>query len=203
LLLMAALSACAGTAGRPANGGPPAIDPGPIRPPSALGFDFQWRQRVTASWPTGSRSFDAVLQRRNGELLLLGLSPIGQPGFILRLRETGAIEVENRTGHELPFRPEYILADVERVFFPWLPAVPAAFSGERKGRYEQLEIAETYDQGRLLSRRFVRVDAPQSGAIRITYQPLAAGADASPRVSVDNAWFRYRLVIETLEQSRL
>jgi len=203
ILAIGALCACATAATRPADDAPK-LDPGPIRPPSVLSYDFQWRQRVTATWPTGSRSFDAVLQKRAGELVLLGLNPMGMPGFVLRLREGGAIQVENRTGHELPFQPEYILADVERVFFPWLPPVPAAFSGERRGRYEQLGITELFDRGRLLSRSFERFDAPDRGTVRITYRPAKTHPeDAPPKVSVENAWFGYRLDIETFEQSRL
>jgi hypothetical protein len=179
------------------------LDAGPLLPPSALPYDFQWRQRVTATWPTGSRSFDAVLQKRSSELLLLGLSPMGLPGFILRLRETGKIEVENRTGRELPFEPQYILADVERVFFPWLPPPPAAYSGERRGQHQQLDIRERYESGQLRERSFERQDAPESGAIHIRYQPAQQPGEASPKVELDNAWFKYKLTIETLEQTRL
>ncbi|HEX6239391.1 MAG TPA: DUF3261 domain-containing protein, partial [Polyangiales bacterium] len=48
-----------------------------LRPPSALPYDFMWRQRVIAEWPTGTQEFEAVLQKQDGALTLLGLSPMG------------------------------------------------------------------------------------------------------------------------------
>jgi hypothetical protein len=201
-MLACTLAGCA-PATRPAHPKAAELDPGPILPPAALDFDFQWRQRVTASWPTGKRSFDAVLQKRAGELVLLGLSPIGQPGFVVHLAANSAISLENHTGQALPFRAEYILADVERVFFPWLAAVPAAFSGERRGQLGVLQIFERYNAGQLVERSFERSDAPARGEVRIVYEPRRAGEDAARNVRVDNHWFDYQLSIETSEQSRL
>lgn len=198
-LSFAFLAACA-SAPKPMP--EPVVDPGPIRPPDALPYDFQWNQRVTAIWPSGQRTFDAVLQKRNGELILVGLSPMGLPGFVLRLAADAKITVENRTGRDLPFAPEYILADVERVFFPWLPP-EGQDRPERAGAFGPLHVVERYAGGRLVGRTFTRTDGAVSGSVEITYQPLKPGEDASRRVEVANGWFGYRLIIETLEQSRL
>jgi hypothetical protein len=174
-------------------------------------YDLQWRQHVTASWPTGRRSFDAVVQQRHGELIMIGLSPAGMPGFVLRLKPSGAIEVENRTGQELPFRPEYILADVQRVLYPWLPPPAAGLDGELQGEVAGLRVSERYEHGALVERTFQRTQpaadssahAAVSGSVRILYERTGTDTDVAKRVSVDNGWFGYRLEIETLSQSRL
>ena len=54
----------------------------------------------------------------------------------------------------------------------------------------------------MVERRFERADAPDAGAVTIRYAPAKPG-EASPRVQLDNAWFKYKLTIETLEQTRL
>lgn len=172
-----------------------------LRPPSALPYDFMWRQRVIAEWPTGTQEFEAVLQKQKGELTLLGLSPMGLPGFVLTLREDLSIGVENRMGTDLPFEPAYILADVERVFFPWLPD-PAPESGERSGEVGPQSVLERYTEGHLQAREFRHQQAADK-PIRIEYGATAQGADAPDRVKLDNSWHRYKLVIETFAQERL
>jgi hypothetical protein len=208
LFLLVGQSSCA-TESATTRAAGPLLDPGLIRAPSVLPYDFQWRQHVTASWPTGTRSFDAVVQKRNGELLLLGLSPMGMPGFILTLHENKTIDVVNHTGHPLPFRAEYIIADVQRVLYPWLATPPVGANGERRGQVGSVTVTERYARGVLLERTFVRgadsasEHAAGSGSVQIQFQGMRPNADVPSRVTVDNGWFGYRLLIETLAESRL
>jgi hypothetical protein len=176
--------------------------PEQLRPPAALRYDFMWRQRVTAIWPTGKQSFEAVLQKRDGELSMVGMSPLGLPGFVLTLHADGSLDVQNRMGRPLPFEPSYILADVERVYFPWLQPVSPGFNGEQSGKVSGLSIKERYANGRLLQREFERSNDPDAGKVRIDYRFMQAG-DAPMHVTLDNGFYRYRLEIETFEQSRL
>jgi hypothetical protein len=173
--------------------------------PSALSFDFQWRQRVTAQWPSGRQSFDAVLQKRAGELILLGLSPLGVPGFVLHLRETGAVEVDNHTGQPLPFEPHYVIADVQRVFFPWFPASgePAPSDGDRSAQYGDTHVLERYAHGALVERRFERATQHGSEHVRVTYQGSPSSGDAPTHAVLENRLLGYVLTIDTLEQTRL
>lgn len=205
LLLQAALVCCLLACGpKPADRTPAPEGPqDQLLLPSALPFDFMWRQRVTAEWPAGKQSFEAVLQKRNGELTLLGLSPMGLPGFVLTLRADGSLHVDNRMGRELPFEPRFIVADVQRVFFPWLAPVDAAFAGQREGEQAGLRLREQFAGGHLAAREFRRAASPESGAVRITYASFPPAGDAPLRVTLDNEWHRYRLVIETFEQQRL
>jgi hypothetical protein len=172
-----------------------------------LGYDFQWRQRVSARWPTGTHTFEAVLQKRDGELILVGLSPLGLPGFVFRLSESGELRVDNRTGQPLPFEPAYVVADVQRVFFPWLgPTVPG-FSGDRSGERAGTQVVERYLAGQLQERRFTRATAAGSERIEVRYlgaeHPGQTPQDAPDRAELKNQLLGYELVIETVEQSRL
>lgn len=179
-----------------------ALGPGPMLPPAAIGEEFLWRQRVTATWDDGSESFDAVLQVHQGRLTLMGLGPMGRPGFIATLTDSG-VTFENRTGRTLPFAPEHILGDVQRAYYPWLARPAPGFTGARTGRYQVLTISETYERGRLRSRSFTRSDAPDRGVLRVQYGDWGDDLSAARRVILDNAWFGYRLTILTVDQERL
>lgn len=208
LLLACALGllACTGCASMPIQGqGPqlPALSPGPLRRPTDLAHDFQWRQRVTAIYPAGKSSFDAVLLRRNNSLTLVGLSPIGMPGFVITTEANGRIHMENRTRRTLPFRPTYIAADVQHAFFPWFKTPLPGFHGTRSKGVIGLTVSEDFEHGTLVTRRLRRNDAPDRGEVIIQYGPWPKGADVPKRVTINNTWFNYKLVIETLEQTRL
>lgn len=192
---------CAGTQ-RNAAHGKPEVPPAALLSPSALGYDFQWRQRVSARWPTGQQGFDAVLQKQHAELLLVGLSPMGLPGFVFRLRESGAVEVENRSGRELPFEARYVLVDVQRVFFPWLEG-PAPQTGERSGTRGDSRVSERYVAGKLVSRQFERATPHGLERVTVAYHGFQDGADAPARAVLQNSLLRYTLTIDTLQQSRL
>lgn len=175
-------------------------------------WDGQWilRQRVRIDWPGGSRSFDAVLQRRPGELALVGLGPMNLVGFRLALvaAEAGSgaperVELENRSGQPLPFSAAHILADVQRVFYPWLAAGGDEASDcavcERSGRQGDVSIWERGAPKRLAERRFALVDVPEAGEVRIRYADWQGEPAFPKRVDLQNGWFGYRLRIETLE----
>jgi hypothetical protein len=197
-VLLAASAACGG--GRQPPPDPPKKEQ--LRPPAALRYDFMWRQRVTAIWPDGQQSFEAVLQKRDGELSMLGMSALGLPGFILTLHADGALDVQNRSGQRLPFEPSYIVADIERVFFPWLEPVTPGFSGQQEGELAGQIVREHYANGRLLWREFRRSSNKDAGKVRVDYR-FAQQGDAPIRVVLENGYYRYRLEIETLEQTRL
>ena len=67
LLVAGLLSACASEPRAPRFS--EADYPGQLRPPSALGADVLWQQRVTASWgDEKGRSFDVAVQKRGDTL---------------------------------------------------------------------------------------------------------------------------------------
>jgi len=201
LVVMACVSC---TSARPAaHPSAATLSPGPLRKPSSLAHDFQWHQRVTAIYPKGKSSFEAALQHRGGVLTLVGLSPMGMPGFVITLDGNGHVSMDNRSGTTLPFEASYIVADVERVFFPWLATPAPNFDGSRAGDVLGLKVHETFRKGVLYRREFTRDDAPSSGRVAIEYKDWRVGDDAPQRVVLDNEWFGYQLIIETVSQSRL
>ena len=198
----------------------PATYRGVLLPVSPLPHDIQWRQRVTAHWAEGTRSFEAVLSKRGSELQLLGLGPMGSVGFVLRLAgasapvgeatglratETPRVEFDNHSPLSLPFDPRYILLDVQRVFFPWLgrKSADAEQAGWRSGSVGRERIEERFEKGRLVQRRFRHLDDAPHGEIVVRYEGWEVGRDAPRRALLENGWYGYSLEIETLTQQRL
>lgn len=175
----------------------------PLRPASDLPGELVWRQKVSASWRDRARGmhlqnaqFEAVLQKRGAELLLLGLSPLGRPGFELRLRGR-ALSVENRTGQPLPFSPRHIIDDIQRAFFPWLDRETGGLDGNRRGFAHGWYVAELQRGGRLRARRFAR-GADRPVAVEVRYDGWTA-PNAPPRhVVLVNHEHGYRIAVETL-----
>ncbi len=173
--------------------------PGELRAVSDLSIDVLWRQRVSAQWGDGERrGFDAVVQKRGDELTVLGLSPVGV-GFAIELHD-GEVSLQNNTSEPLPFPPRFILLDVQRAFYPWLAGEGA---GERSAEVDGELVSERWEGGRLLERRFRRVDGEPSGEIVVRHTWADPRWAAPGRTVVDNHWFGYRLVIETREETRL
>jgi hypothetical protein len=199
LLLLLGLAACTPEPTTPASKVQAAAAIGVLHSPAELGSDFQWRQQVTAHWPTGTRTFDAVLSKEGSNLLLMGLGPMDTPGFILRVNEMGELSVENNTGQPMPFDAKFVLLDVQRAFYPWFDTAIA--SGTRTTTRNGETITETWNDGHLTQREFVRVDGQPQGVIKVAYEGWSASARAPRRATLENGWHGYTLVIETLEQT--
>lgn len=168
----------------------------PLQPVTRFPDDFQWRQRVTARWEHSSRAFDAVVTKDGDQLRLLGLDPIGRPGFIFTL-QGGQVRVENRTGQQLPFDPGYILLDVQRAFYPWIerPTQDGWHSRAVGAHY----VAEHWREGRLRQRRF-HPDSSSAPDVVITYDEYGKGLSIPRRVELVHRIRGYSLVIETMDQ---
>ena len=192
-LLWLTLAACA----PPAHPGTLPMDPTPpaLLPVAALGRDVVLEQHVTARYQDREDGFDAVLQAQGGTLSLVGIGPMGSVGFVVTVTDEG-VTLQNDSGREVPFQPAHIVADVQRVFYPWIPGAPPA-SGERQGHALGMTIIERYVDARLVERRFVRDDAPDAGAVRVTYEGWSLGDLAPERAVLVNDWYGYALEIET------
>lgn len=178
--------------------------PGVLRSPAALERDVLLRQHVTARWgEEEERGFDAVLQKHGGALTVLGLSPAGSLGFSV-VQRADAIELTNHMPEDFPFEPRFILLDVQRAFYPWLPGPsgPRA-DGEHAAEVDGERVVETWSAGRLVERIFTRLSGEPAGEIRIRFHWERADLGVPSRTVLDNGWFGYRLTIETLEETSL
>ena len=173
-----------------------------LLPVDALVGDRSMQQRVTVRWNGREESFDSVFQKRQGELLLVGLGPMNTVGFTLKLDQVG-LKFENRSGRAIPFRPEHILADVQRVFYPWLEATPACQACERRGMKNGLEVYERIGDVTLEERRFRDPIRPSRGEVVIRYEDWMTDPPVPKRAVLDNGWFGYELTIETWSVDRL
>jgi len=195
---VAACAACLLAAcGPPRETRAPADDvyPGVLHPPAELTPDFVIEQHVEAKKGEHPGGLDAVLQRRGGELVLVGLGPLGVRAFTIWQDGTD-VRYEQRLGPTFPFPPRYVLVDVHRAFFKRLAlSVPAPREGVFHGRLDGEEVEETWHGGELVERRFVREG--RAGAVRVLYGPGCGVERCEPAtVRLENGWFGYELVIE-------
>ena len=201
-LLPAFAAACA-SAGAPAWAD---MDyPGTLQPATTLATDVLWQQRITAHWgEDGQRGFDAAVQKQGATLTVIGMSPLGQAGFVMVQGPTG-VTFENHTDMHLPFPARFVLLDVQRTFFPWLPAMEAPADGERSGIVAGEQVVEIHAKGRLVERRFTRLSGQPAGSIVIRYEwgDEAAGRIAPRRAVLDNGWFGYRMTVDTHSEAVL
>ncbi|MEM9071129.1 MAG: DUF3261 domain-containing protein [Myxococcota bacterium] len=163
-------------------------------PPSSLEGDFLVEQEVRMVHARGENSFRAVLQKRGGELLMLGLAPHGGRAFLLTQTDEG-VAFESYMPFELPFPAEYILHDVHRTWFLGSNGQQLERDGER--------VAERVENGRVVERTFERLDDAPAGVITIRYAgglPEGSPLRVAPpdEVVFDNGWYGYQATIRTL-----
>jgi hypothetical protein len=200
LAVLIALFTGACSHGRPQNVGPGPRPPEAkdLPPPDAISGTFTVRQKLTARSAHGGGSFEAVLQKRPGELLLVGLTPYGSRAFVLR-QTAGDVQFTSYLPRDLPFPPAYMLLDIHRVLDAWPGPGPAA--GERAMVVAGERIVERWRDGRLVERTFTRV-APvppgeRPGEIEISYQGVGPAGLAAV-VELENRRFGYSLTIESV-----
>ncbi len=175
-----------------------------LQKPNALAPNLQLRQRVSATHGESRHRFEAVLSKTDGELMLVGLGPMGSPGFVLRWNGK-KMSLDNRVPDRIPLgslRPRYVLLDVQRVFYPWFDAPPLR-DGTRSRRADGMIITERWTQGHLHTRRFQRADKEPPGVIEIRYEGWTSGRFTPARATLNNGWYGYKLLIETLNEQRL
>ena len=173
-----------------------------LLPVDDLRENLLMRQHVTVKWADREESFDAVLQKRGDVLLLLGLGPMNTVGFKLTLDRDG-VSFENFSGRELPFRPERILADVQRVFYPWIQEGWDCVECERREILDGLEVWERIGARFLVERSFRLLARPERGRIVVRYEGWTSDPPVPIRATLDNGWYGYELTIVTTGIERI
>jgi hypothetical protein len=165
-------------------------DPGPMAPIDQFPTEFMLRQFVTASWGEqgDAQSFEAVVQQVDGVLTILALSRSGQTGFVVTY-DGADVSIENHTDRELPFPPEFMVGDVQRVFYPWPHQT-----------YGDVSVTEDVVDGRPSQRTFSR---PTESGQQTTTVELSDWGEIVPAHAELRSWYGYTLSIETYEQTVL
>jgi len=168
-----------------------------LQDPSAFGSDFLWRQRLVAQFGGDELSLQAVMQKRGNVLTIIGIGPAGNKAFVLT-QKGQAVSFRLLMPRALPFPPRFILHDIQRAWLPLNASTPAPADGIRHLAVPEELARETYAGGRRIKRVFKRRSGQPRGTIEVIYlPPTRVGLPGT--VKLRNGWFRYRLVIETLE----
>ena len=176
--------------------------PTQLSSPASWPRDFLWRQHLVATYRGQTHAFDAVLQKRGDELLLIGLTPFGTKAFVM---QQAALEVRVTTASvsmELPFPPRYVFNDISRAYVQGIGNAPRSDGMhflERNGE----RIEETWHDGRLLERRYRREGGDCRGEIVISYVGGMINGRSPPLIEFDNGWLGYHLSISTLSEQDL
>jgi len=173
--------------------------PGVLRDPGESPVDFMVQQsihiRAKKDGRTVEGQLDAVLQKKDDTLLIIGLGPMNSRAFTLTQRGS-RIEFEQFAGPDLPFSPRNILVDVHRVFFKALARRDGAADGVFRGELDGERVEERWERGELRARRFERPGTELRGAVRIEYGAGCRAERCEPEtVTVHNEWFGYTLAI--------
>lgn len=158
--------------------------------------DAMWRQQVEATArKQPARSFDAVVQKRGDQLLMLALAPTGQKLFAARL-DGRRVSSETFPGAPtIRIDPARMLLDFQRAFFPVDADVDAPADGVRRVRLRGETVVETFAAGRLVERRF--------GSVSVRYSDWSADGTLPRRVHLADRRTGYELRITTIEWQRL
>ena len=156
--------------------------------------------RVRAEYPDGAREFRAVLQRRGDQLLLVGFGPHGGRGFVLQ-QNGREVELESHLPEALPFPAEFMLHDIQRVWFRGLSAPRP--DGEHREVVGDEESTERWRDGRIEERTFRRLDDDPPEVLRAVYEGGLGGASPPSAVRWHNTWYGYTLILTTLSHQLL
>lgn len=201
VLLVMLMGACAKGQQKTGEAAPPSLSetdyPGELAR-TLTGPDFMARQRLRGTARGREIGGEVVLQKQGDTLTLVGLTPFGTKAFVAR--QQGAEESVQVLAPEgkLPFPPRFMLLDVHRVHFLGLPGGQLQ-DGTHRGEVGQERVTEVWQGGALLERRFERKDGRPAGTIAITYEGGMKDGVLPARVRLDNGWFAYQIVVETLQ----
>lgn len=190
--LLLALSGCAHLPGR--SRAVPAC-PGQLVPSAELGGPLLLRQRVRLEAGERRVVLRLITQVRDGDLLLVGIDPLGAKLFSLRQRGSD-VEVDALPASVLEVEPVTLLRELHRMRFLSARAHRAEdpFVFVRQGT----EISERWQGGALRERRFRRLDGRPEGVVTLRFETPGPGEEGIERVSIDNGWCGYRVDVVTL-----
>jgi hypothetical protein len=166
----------------------------------AMAGDFLLRQRVRVEAKGRSIALRLVTQKRGGELLQVGIDPLGAKLFTLRQRGT-QVEVDALPAPVLEVEPANLLRDLHRIRF--LSVDEPAPDGSSRTVRDGTEIRETWERGILRERRFRRLAGRPDGSVELRFETPGPTQEGIQRVSIVNGWCGYRVEVVTLVEEPL
>jgi hypothetical protein len=173
-----------------------------LRPLAALGPDFVVRQHIEASGHGKSGGFDAVLQKKGGTLVLIGLVA-GVRAFVLK-QDGDRVTFDQSMGPPMPFPASYAIIDIHRAYWKRLPHPgDAAPTGVVKGDLDGESVEEVWSNGSLVTRRFSR-PGQMRGAVTIEYGAGCTAERCLPAsVRIVNEWLGYAIRVDNSDFTML
>ncbi len=167
--------------------------PGGLRSIDEIDGDFLVQNRVRIR--TGDLDFPMrlVVQKTAGELVVIGVSPIGAKLFTVRQRGIRA-EIDALPRAVLPISPSSVLRDLHRIRFFAAPR-PTDGSGTTTRSFDGTQVTDTWRNGTLVGRTFdTGGDRP---ATALHFEP------GSRRVEIDSPACGYTSEWSTLSEQAI
>ena len=172
-----------------------------LSPPSSWGGNFVLRQRIHANFSGREADFEAVVQKSEDQLTMVGLTPFGTRAFVLEQLGT-EVEFQSFVDRDLPFPPRYILSDVQRTFVH-LPAATEEESGIREHDFGTDRMRDELSRGRLIDRQVSSTDETQTVHTSIEYEGGAREHQPPTKVRLVNHRYGYELELVTIDYQPL
>lgn len=190
LALLVALAGCRHLLGAPAI----SECPGTLRSTDEIEGEFLLRQRMRLSAPDRELSLDLAVEKRDGELVVVGFHPLGARSFSL-IQRGRHVEVDAWSRRVLPVPPVNVLRDLHRARFLALPP-PQGGEGVSEATLDGTHITEYWRGGRRTRRVFRREDGSPAGVVQVDF-------DDERSTRIDNAWCGYRVTLVDVSQEPL
>lgn len=192
------LLAVAGCRHLPWGGRALAECPGALVPTDAIAGEFLLRQAARVRAPGIDFPLELAIQKRGGELAVIGISPFG--AVLFRAVQTGR---EARVASALPpavlpVPPLNLLRDIHRARF-LTASRPEGGEGIAVAERDGTLVTERWRDGRRVDRVLERLDARRRETVRVRFVP----GDDPPAVLVENEPCGYRLELQTLSEETL
>jgi hypothetical protein len=178
------------------------VYPGELRPPTDFAGEFLVHQQLHISREEGEARLQAALQRQGDTLTLIALTPMGTRAFVIQ-QHGSEVSSTSSLPEELPFPPRFILLDVQRSLLPAIGGGRQLPDGIHREVGNDEVVDERWQGGRLFERRYRRTNRRPRGEIVIRYDGGMAPGEFPQRLTLENGWLGYSLVITTLSVQQL
>lgn len=157
--------------------------------------DFLTRQALVGRY--GEREFrgEVVVQKVGDKVTLVGMTPFGTKAFVVQ-QDGAAVTGQEIIKGTLPFPAEFMLLDVHRSLF--IKLAEGTGDGKRRGERGGELVTEVWEQGKVRTRSFARLDRRPKGTITVEYVGGMAGDEPPKVMRLVNGWFGYSVEITTV-----